>query len=94
MMERLEDYIFEERDDARTTFNFVDSSTESDEIKITTMIVPDCQIDNASLEKELEEMIKEFEAEAKKHEEQTASKEFWSLWMDVIDVWAKYQSKN
>lgn len=94
MIERLEDYIFEERDDARTMFNFVDSSTESDEIKITRMIVPDCQIDKASLERELEEMVKELEKEAKKHKKQTTSKEFWSLWTDVVDLWVKYQSKN
>ena len=94
MIERLEDYIFEERDDARTMFNFVDSSTESTEIKITTMLIPDCQIDKVSLERELEEMVKELEKEAKKHKEQTTSKEFWSLWTDVVDLWVRYQSKN
>ena len=94
MIERLEDYIFEERDDTRTMFNFVDSSTESDEVKITTMLIPDCQIDKASLERELEEMAKELETKAKKHKEQTTSKEFWSLWADVVDLWVKYQSKN
>lgn len=94
MIERLEDYIFEEKDDPRTRFNFVDSSTESDEIKITVQLVPDCQIDKAALERELEEMIKELETEAKKHKEQTTSKEFWSLWTDVVDLWVKYQSKN
>jgi hypothetical protein len=94
MIERLEDYIFEERDDARTRFNFVDSSTESTEIKITTMLIPDSQIDKAELERELEEMVKELETKAKKHKEQTTSKEFWSLWTDVVDLWVKYQAKN
>ena len=39
-------------------------------------------------------MVKELEKEAKKHKEQTTSKEFWSLWTDVVDLWVKYQSKN
>lgn len=91
MIERLEDYIFEERDDARTTFNFVDSSTESNEIKITTMLIPDCQIDKASLERELEEMIKELEAEERKPEKRMTNEDFWSLWLDLVDLWGQYR---
>ena len=92
MIERLENFIFEEKDDVRTRFNFVDSSTESDEIKITTMIVPDCQIDKAALEKELEEMIESLEKEAEDQIKRNISEEYWSLWLDVVNVWRQYQS--
>lgn len=91
MIERLEDYIFEERDDARTRFNFVDSSTESTEIKITTMLIPDSQIDKASLEKELEEMVKELEAEERNLEKRMTNEDFWLLWLDLVDLWGQYR---
>ncbi len=91
MIERLEDYVFEEKDDFRTMFNFVDSSTESNEVKITTILMPDCQIDKASIEKELEEMIKELEAEEKNPEKRMTNEDFWLLWLDLVDLWGQYR---
>lgn len=92
MIERFETYAIEEKDDVRTRFNFVDSSTESDEIKITTLLVPDCQIDKAALERELEEMIESLKKEEEDQIKRNISEEYWSLWLDVVNVWREYQS--
>jgi hypothetical protein len=91
MIERLEDYIFEEKDDLRTRFNFVDSSTESEEIRITTMLVPDCRVDKSELERELEEMVKELEAEERNPEKRMTNEDFWLLWLDLVDLWGQYR---